>query len=225
MDLTLYETRVIGCLIEKQVATPDQYPLSLNALVSACNQKSSREPVLNLDEATVRQTVDELIKKHLVSEASGFGGRVPKYQQRFCNTGFHPLEFTEQELGIVCVLLLRGPQTPGELRSRTHRLCTFGDVHEVEAVLKRLMEWEHGPLVARLPREPGRRDSRFAHLFSGEVHPQQSTEPMDQGVAAAPAEPGRLEQLEQLVTELRADLEALERRVEQLSSGSATRDE
>lgn len=218
MDLTPYEARLIGCLIEKQVTTPDQYPLSINALVNACNQKSNREPVLSLDEATVQTVLDDLAKKHLVSETSGFGSRVVKYQQRFCNTGFHPLQFTDQQLGVVCVLLLRGPQMPGELRTRTNRLCSFSDVRAVETVLNELMEWEQGPLVARLPREPGRRESRYAHLFSGEAHPEQATEPVPVVQQAGAAGSDRILRLEEVVEQLRADVDTLTRRVEQMES-------
>jgi uncharacterized protein YceH (UPF0502 family) len=169
IELTPIEARVIGSLIEKQVTTPDQYPLSLNALVNACNQKSNRDPVLELEERIVQQTVDDLGRKHLVVEKSGFGSRVPKYQHRFCNTEYGTLKLDPQELAIVCELLLRGPQTPGELRSRAARMAPFSDVSEIEAALTRLSDREDGPFVTRLAREPGRRDSRYAHLFSGEV--------------------------------------------------------
>ena len=169
IELTAIEARVIGCLIEKQITTPDQYPLSLNALVNACNQKSNRDPVLELEERTVQQTLDDLGRKHFVVEKSGFGSRVPKYQHRFCNTEYGTLKLDPQELAIVCELLLRGPQTPGELRSRAARMAPFTDVSEVEAALTRLSEREGGPFVVRLAREPGRRESRYAHLFSGEV--------------------------------------------------------
>ncbi len=169
IELSPLEARVIGCLIEKQITTPDQYPLSLNALVNACNQKSNRDPVLDLDEGSVQRTVDALAKRHFVVERSGFGSRVPKYQHRFCNTEYGSLKFDEQELAVTCELLLRGPQTPGELRGRASRMAKFGDVSEIEATLSRLAEREGGPFVTRLAREPGRRDSRFAHLFSGQV--------------------------------------------------------
>ncbi len=171
IQLTPLEARVIGCLIEKQITTPDQYPLSLHALVSACNQKSNRDPVLELDERTVQQTVDDLGRKHFVVEKSGFGSRVPKYQHRFCNTEYGTLKLDPQELAVVCELLLRGPQTPGELRSRASRMAPFTDVSEVEAALSRLSERPDGPFVVRLAREPGRRESRYAHLFSGDVTP------------------------------------------------------
>src|SRR6202047_1485193 len=169
IQLTPVEARVIGCLIEKQITTPDQYPLSLNALVNACNQKSNRDPILELEERVVQQTVDDLGRKHFVVEKSGFGSRVPKYQHRFCNTEFGTLKFDPQELAIVCELLVRGPQTPGELRTRASRMASFSEVGQVEAALESLRTREDGPFVVRLPREPARRDSRWAHLFSGAV--------------------------------------------------------
>jgi uncharacterized protein YceH (UPF0502 family) len=169
IELTALEARVIGCLIEKQITTPDQYPLSLNALANACNQKSNRDPVMELDEATVQQTLDSLSKKHFVMEKSGFGSRVPKYQHRFCNTEFGTLKLDPQELAIVCELLVRGPQTPGELRTRASRMASFAETSEVEAALARLQDRPDGPFVVRLAREPNRRDSRWAHLFSGPV--------------------------------------------------------
>jgi len=169
IELTPIEARVIGCLIEKQITTPDQYPLSLNALVNACNQKSNRDPVLELDETTVRHALADLARKHFVVEKSGFGSRVPKYQHRFCNTEYGTLKLDPQELAVVCELLLRGPQTPGELRSRAARMSQFTESSEVEAALTRLSEREDGPFVVRLAREPGRRESRYAHLFSGAV--------------------------------------------------------
>ena len=168
-ELTVLEARVIGCLIEKQITTPDQYPLSLNALVNACNQKSNRDPVMDLDEPAVQQILDGLSKKHLILEKSGFGSRVPKYQHRFCNTEFGSLKLDPQELAIVCELLVRGPQTPGELRTRASRMAPFAETSDVEAALARLAERPDGPYVVRLAREPNRRDSRWAQLFSGPV--------------------------------------------------------
>jgi uncharacterized protein YceH (UPF0502 family) len=218
VELDSLQARVIGCLIEKQVATPDQYPLSLNALVSACNQKSNRDPVMSLDEATVQSTIDALSRKHLVLERSGFGSRVQKYQQLFCNTEYGTLKFSAQELAVVCELLLRGPQTPGELRSRASRLTSFSDVSEVEAVLRALEARESGPLVARLPREPGRRESRYMHLFGGETLAQPTAD--DEGVEAAssasPVRPSetlesRVARVEAELASLRAELEALKR--------------
>ena len=187
--LTPQEARVIGSLIEKQIATPDQYPLSLNALKNACNQKSSRDPVMDMSESEVQSILDELARKHLVMERSGFGSRVPKYKQRFCNTEFSGLQFSAQELGIVCVLLLRGPQTPGQLRSHTQRLCQFQNVAEVESVLGELAARPDGPFIMKLPREAGRRESRYEQLFGveredAEEHPPTSTV---SGAAATPA--------------------------------------
>lgn len=216
--LTSLEARVIGCLIEKAITTPDQYPLSLNALTNACNQKSNRDPVMDLEERTVQESIDGLVKKHLVMERSGFGSRVPKYQHRFCNTGFGTLEFTPQETAIICELLLRGPQTPGELRSRTGRMAETSDPNEIESSLENLATRPDGPFVVRLPREAGRRDSRYAHLFSGDVD-------VEALAAAAPAtsvesrEPRssgnteRIERLEQLVDELRRELDALKEKL------------
>jgi uncharacterized protein YceH (UPF0502 family) len=169
IELTPVEARVIGCLIEKAITTPDQYPLSLNALVNACNQKSNRDPLLDLDERTVQATVDGLAKKHFVMEKSGFGSRVPKYQHRFCNTEFGTLKLDPLELATICELLLRGPQTPGELRTRAARMAPIGDVSEVEEALSRLAGRSDGPFVTRLARQPGRRDSQYAHLFTGPV--------------------------------------------------------
>jgi uncharacterized protein len=206
IEFTPNEARLIGCLIEKEVTTPDQYPLSLNAVTSACNQKTNRDPVLDLSEAVVQQTLDSLMKKYLVSDKSaGYGGRVTKYRHRFCNTEFGPLKFSARELGILCVLLLRGPQTPGELRSRTNRLCEFADAEEVEAALKSLMEREDGPFIARLARAPGERESRYAHLFFGEL----PSLPASEEPIAGPNVAERLELLEQTVADLRRELDAL----------------
>jgi uncharacterized protein YceH (UPF0502 family) len=222
INLTLYEARVIGCLIEKEITTPDQYPLSPNALTNACNQKSNREPVLELDEVTVQQTVDGLVKKHLVSENIGFGSRVTKYRHRFCNTEFGTLKFSDQELGIICELLLRGPQTPGELRTRANRLRRFSDMHEVEATLKRLMERDDGPFVVRLSREIGKRESRYAHLFCGAIQTQAI--PGNKDTAAGPSSPDddRLDQLEKRVSKLCQELDELKRKVERLTPKAAS---
>jgi uncharacterized protein YceH (UPF0502 family) len=222
IELEPLEARVIGCMLEKQITTPDQYPLSLNALVSACNQKSNREPVMSLDEPTVQATLDGLSRKHLVLERSGFGSRVPKYQHLFCNTEYGSLKFTPQELAIVCELLLRGPQTPGELRARAARLAPLADVSEVEAALNALMRRESGALVARLAREPGRRESRYRHLFGGEPPADPPAEELTAAAAGAPraqepplpaADPAgedslavRLARLEEEVRQLRAEL-------------------
>src|SRR5580698_2425373 len=147
------EARVIGSLIEKQITTPDQYPLSLNALLLACNQKSNRDPMLELTDRALQDLVDGLMRRHFILEKSGFGSRVPKYQQRFCNTEFSSLQFTPQERAIVCELLLRGPRTPGELRTRASRMAEFSDAATAEAALEALAQRDSGALVVRLARE------------------------------------------------------------------------
>ncbi|GKX53164.1 YceH family protein [Budvicia aquatica] len=168
-QLTDKEARVIGCMLEKEVTTPDQYPLSLNGLMIACNQKTSRDPVMELNETDVQETLDSLQKKHLVRTAAGTGGRVVKYVHRFCNTEFGNFKLSSAELAVICLLLLRGPQTAGELRTRSNRLHEFSDISEVEQVLADLTSRDDGPFVVRLAREAGRRESRFAHLISGPV--------------------------------------------------------
>ena len=216
IELSPLEARVIGCLIEKQITTPDQYPLSLNALVNACNQKSNRDPVMEVDEVTIQGTVDQLARKHFVVEKSGFGSRVPKFQHRFCNTEYGTLKLTAQELAIVCELLLRGPQTPGELRTRASRMAPFSEVGQVEAALESLRTREDGPFVVRLPREPGRRDSRYAHLFSGAVAvPAIEDEPQTVAVSNVAAEThSRLDRLEEQVRRLREELDDMKRRLD-----------
>ncbi|HEY6451067.1 MAG TPA: DUF480 domain-containing protein [Steroidobacteraceae bacterium] len=230
--LSALEARVIGCLLEKQITTPEQYPLSLNALTLACNQKSNRDPILELSDRAVQELVDTLMRTHLVLEKSGFGSRVPKYQQRFCNTEFSALQFTPQERAIVCELLLRGPQTPGELRSRANRMAEFTDAAQVEAALEQLAQHEGGARVVKLAREPGRREARYAHLFGADANAG------GEGAASAHAAPDptadtagaaaggderaahRLSALEAEVRELRAELRSLRQALE----ASAPRD-
>jgi len=214
LELTPHEARVIGCLIEKQIATPDQYPLSLNALVNACNQKSNRHPVLALEEREVQAVVDGLMKRQLVLEKSGFGSRVPKYQHLFCNTQFGSLKFSPRGTAIVCELLLRGPQTPGELRTHAARLAPVHDVSEVETELEELMTRPDGPFVAKLTREPGRRESRYMHLFSGEAPPFVEEEPRSSrtapgSAAGESATDERIAALEAAVAELRRQLDEI----------------
>ena len=162
------QCRVIGVLLEKETTTPEHYPLSLNALTNACNQKSNREPVLSLSEAKVQDIVDELSESNQVTDQGAFSGRVAKYSHRFCNTEFGDLQFSAQQRAIICVMLLRGPQTPGELRTRTNRLADFANVNEVEAALEQLKNLNGSELVVKLAREPGKRESRYAHLFTNE---------------------------------------------------------
>lgn len=163
------EARVIGCLLEKQVTTPEQYPLSVNAVTMACNQKTNREPVMNLSEYEVQDVLDALVKRHYLRTVSGFGNRVTKYEQRFCNSEFGDLKLSSAEVAVITTLLLRGAQTPGELRTRASRMHEFSDMQEVEQTLEGLAAREDGPYVVRLAREPGKHESRYMHLFSGEV--------------------------------------------------------
>lgn len=206
-ELTATEARVIGCLLEKQVTTPEQYPLSVNGVVTACNQKTNREPVMNLSESDVQEQLDNLVKRHFLRTVSGFGNRVTKYEQRFCNSEFGNLKLSTAEVAIITTLLLRGAQTPGELRSRASRMYEFSDMAEVESTLENLATREDGPYVIRLAREPGKRESRYMHLFCGEV---------DEAIAAAdelPAASGdlhaRVEALETEVAELKQRLDSL----------------
>lgn len=206
-ELTATEARVIGCLLEKQVTTPEQYPLSVNGVVTACNQKTNREPVMNLSESDVQEQLDNLVKRHFLRTVSGFGNRVTKYEQRFCNSEFGNLKLSAAEVAIITTLLLRGAQTPGELRSRASRMYEFSDMAEVESTLENLANREDGPYVIRLAREPGKRESRYVHLFCGEV---------DEAIAAADELPvasgdlqARVEALETEVAELKQRLDSL----------------
>jgi uncharacterized protein YceH (UPF0502 family) len=208
IQLTPNEARVIGCLMEKSVITPDQYPLSLNALVNACNQKSSREPVMSLDPGVVERSVKDLIARGLVMTQE-FGSRVEKYQQRFCNTHFAEIKFTPAEFAVVCLLLLRGPQTPGELKAHSGRLHEFADSAEAEAALESLMTRSDGPFVARLPREPRRKDHAYAHLFGGAMESAPKDSSVVEGPEARSARPSALAELEARVAKLEQELAAL----------------
>ncbi|WP_312210750.1 YceH family protein [Pseudescherichia sp.] len=201
------EARIIGCLLEKQVTTPEQYPLSLNAVVSACNQKTNREPVMSLGDAEVQDLLDALVKRHYLRNVSGFGNRVTKYEQRFCNSEFGNLKLSSGETALVTTLLLRGAQTPGELRMRAARMHEFADVPEVEQTLEALASREDGPFVVRLPREPGKRESRYMHLFSGEAVPEATADVSE----ASPSEDlaARVATLESEVAELKQRLDSL----------------
>ena len=194
------EARVIGCLIEKSIVTPDQYPLTLNALNNACNQKSSREPVMSLTQGEVQHAIRELEDKHFVRTDENFKSRVEKYSQRFCNTRYSNLQFSDGELAIVCLLLLRGPQTPGELRSRSGRLHTFEDNAEVVQDLTNLAERESDPLVVKLPRTPGRKDSGPVDV---EAHANQARE-----TRSTPAR-SNVAELEERVSQLEAEVAAI----------------
>lgn len=207
-QLSATEARVIGCLLEKQVTTPEQYPLSVNAVTMACNQKTNREPVMNLGEHEVQDILDELVKRHYLHTVSGFGNRVTKYEQRFCNSEFGDLKLSAAEVAVITTLLLRGAQTPGELRTRASRMHEFADMQEVEQTLDGLATREDGPYVVRLAREPGKRESRYMHLFSGEV--DTSTVLADSAAPAAhDSLAARVEALEEEVAGLKQRLDAL----------------
>jgi uncharacterized protein YceH (UPF0502 family) len=208
IQLTANEARVIGCLMEKSVITPDQYPLSLNALVNACNQKSSREPVLSLEQNVVQRTVNDLVAKRLVMTQE-FGSRVEKYQQRLCNTHFAAIKFSPAEFAVVCLLLLRGPQTPGELKAHSGRLHEFADPAEVDATLESLLTRADGPFVARLPREPRRKDHAYAHLFSGPIESAPASAAAATSVDLPAPRPNALAALEARVAALEQDVAAL----------------
>lgn len=207
-QLSLMEARVIGSLLEKQITTPEQYPLSINAVTLACNQKTNREPVMNLAEHEVQDLLDALVKRHYLRTVSGFGNRVTKYEQRFCNSEFGDLKLNPAEVAVIATLLLRGPQTPGELRSRAARMYEFADMQEIEQTLEHLASREDGPYVLRLPREPGKRESRYMHLFSGNVETL-----INVVEAVAPVEDesllARVEALEGEVADLKQRLDSL----------------
>jgi uncharacterized protein YceH (UPF0502 family) len=206
------EARVIGCLIEKSITTPDQYPLTLNALTSACNQKSSRDPVMSLTQGEVQHTVRALEAKHLVRTEENFKSRAEKYSQRFCNTRYSELQLEPAEVAIICLLLLRGPQTPGELRARSGRLHAFADNADVVLTLDGLSVREPDPLVVKLPRTPGRKDSEYMHLFHGPVDVEAHVASATAARASSPARGGiaelaeRVDRLEAELAEIKAQL-------------------
>lgn len=193
------EIRVLGSLIEKDITTPDYYPLSLNALVNACNQKNNRDPVMNLDEDMVRQALHSLQEKRLAGPAGGADSRVTKYEHRLQEA----FNFDRREVAVICVLLLRGPQTPGELRGRTERMYKFGDLDEVQSTLQHLAEREP-PLVKMLPRQPGTKEARYVHLFSAELRAWEAA-PAPAKVADS-GDDERLTRIEQELAELRAEI-------------------
>ena len=201
-ELNAVEARVLGCLQEKEMATPEYYPLSLNGLVNACNQKSNREPVVSYDERTVVLALDSLKDKHLVWQSDA--ARVPKYGQQLDKR----FNLVAREKAVICLLLLRGPQTAGELRGRSERLYGFGDLEEVSATLQSLEEMG---LVRKLPRQPGRKESRYAHMFAGEP---ENVEPVTMAAPEAAtiqvrAENERLAALELQIETLRTELQEL----------------
>ena len=215
IELDEFEARVLGSLVEKSLTTPDQYPLSFNALLNACNQKSSRDPILALDQGVVQRTARDLEAKHLLSSKENFKSQVEKYTQRLCNTPFAEFQFDTAEFAVICLLLLRGAQTPGELRTRSARLHGFEDNREVAELLDGLITREDGPFVARLPRKPGRQDSEYAHLFFGAIESVAAEEaPPRQAPRERP--PAGTSELEARVSALEQDLIELREVVDRL---------
>jgi uncharacterized protein len=207
VNLTEVEARVLGALIEKDVTTPDYYPLSLNALVNACNQKNNRDPVMTLDSGAVQQALATLQEKRLAGPASGADSRVAKYEHRLQEV----FNFDRREIAIVCVLLLRGAQTPGELRGRTDRMYHFEQLDDVVATLDRLAQRDP-PLVRVLARQPGTKESRYMHLFSGE--PSEAIEPAAAPASPMPAAVDRLTRLEDEVAQLRSNLTEMQEQLD-----------
>jgi uncharacterized protein len=200
------EVRVLGALIEKESTTPEYYPLSLNALVNACNQKSNRDPVVDYDADTVYDAVNRLREKRLALTIIG-SGRVDKYSQRISET----LNLGRRELAVLCTVLLRGPQTLGEIKDRSERMYGFAELQEVETVLEKLGDWPGGGVVRKLVRQPGQKEARYAHLLSGE--------PSNEAISQTPAQPpSRISQLEDELSRLRSEFDDLKKRFEALES-------
>lgn len=205
--LDAVEVRVLGALMEKEATTPEYYPLSMNALVNACNQKSNRYPVVSYDEDVVSDAIEGLRAKNFAVVIVG-NGRVKKYGQRISEV----LNLGRRESAALCTLLLRGAQTLGEIKDRSERLFSFGDLEEADTTLERLSEWQPGPLVRKLPRQPGQKEARYAHLLAGEP----AIEPESEGPVVPT--PSRLAQLEQQIEGLKTDVDELRRRFEELEA-------
>ena len=199
---------MLGALIEKDITTPDYYPMSLNALVNACNQKNNRDPVMSLDENSVRDALYSLQEKRLAGPASGADSRVTKYEHRIQEV----FNFTRAETAVMDVLLLRGPQTPGELRGRTERMYRFEELSDVQSTLQKLMQREPA-LVKMLPRQPGTKEARYAHLLSGDIEVGEAPEPAAAFVSRAEGDE-RVDRLESEVAELRRELAELKQQME-----------
>jgi len=211
--LTEVETRVLGALIEKEITTPDYYPMSMNALLNACNQKTNRDPVTNLGEDTVRQAIHGLDDLKLAGAVRGLDSRVTKYEHRFSEA----FNFGRREVAILCVLLLRGPQTPGELRSRTDRLYPFDELSDVQSTLQKLIDRDPS-FVKILPRQPGTKEFRYAHLFCGDTFPQASEADRGSSATNTSSEDAiRLQILEEQVAALRRDVDELRSLIESLT--------
>jgi hypothetical protein len=214
IKLSAAEARVLGALIEKEITTPDYYPLTMNALINACNQRSNREPVMDLDEDDTRQALHGLEDKKLAGRARAADGRVMKYEH-WLGEAFN---FSRAETALICVLLLRGPQTPGELRGRTERMHQFSEISDVIAGLQKLMEREPA-LAAILPRQPGTKEARYAHLLSGPVESIQmpaNAAPSQSVATTTPEQDDRISQLESTVAELQREVAGLREKIDNL---------
>lgn len=213
-NLTAEEARVIGCLMEKSVVTPDLYPLTLNSLTNACNQKSSRDPVMNLSPGVVQHTVRALAERNLVHIEENFKRGVEKYSHRFCNTRYSELQLKPAQFSIVCLLLLRGPQTPGELRAHSGRLHSFEDNAAVVSAIEGLLDYQGNELVVKLPRIPGRKDSEYMHQFSGEVDIESYQSTATESSSGRSSERVSVSELAQRVSELESELAELKKFLE-----------
>jgi hypothetical protein len=207
--LNSVEIRVLGSLIEKEITTPEYYPMSLNALTNACNQKSNRDPVMDLSENEVHAAIETLRDKRLGWQFSSAGARVPKYEHNLRSL----FSLSKEEVAVLCVLLLRGPQTIGELRTRTDRMCSFASLEDVEKTVKGLISREDGPFVVELPRQPGRKENRYMHLFGGEIELNQEY-PVENQVTEHPkisisSTSERITSLENEIASLKAELNEL----------------
>lgn len=211
--LTPEEIRIIGCLMEKAVTTPDQYPLSANALTNACNQKSSRNPVMSLEQGDVQRICHQLKDKNLIWVEENFKKNIEKYDHRFCNSLLGTNQFDPAEYAIICLLLLRGPQTPGELRSRSGRLFSFESNQQVSETLEALMAPERGPVVCRLARQAGRKDHEYMHLFAGEIE----SVPEDASIASRVSTPASNTLHNQKVSMLETRVAVLEKALSDLA--------
>ncbi len=213
VELNAMEIRVLGCLIEKQLATPDYYPLTLNSLVAACNQKSNREPVMQASESEVLAGIKGLLDRYLIREKQLPGSRTVKYEHKLSGTLTREYDFGQQELAILAVLFLRGPQTLGEIKARTQRMAEFEDLAQVEQCIQALNQHSKGPFVAALPREPGRREVRYTHLFGSEpVGDREVSGGVERG--EIPPASDDVETLRQELNQLRVDFEAFKQKVQ-----------
>jgi len=232
IELSAAEARVIGCLMEKSVTTPDQYPLTLNALTNACNQKSSRDPIMSMEPGAVQGTIRSLEGKHLVRTEENFRTQVEKYSQRLCNTPFSDYQFEPAQYAVMTVLLLRGSRTPGELKANSGRLHAFADNAEVVETLESLIDREEGAVVVELPRTPGRRDPEYMHLLSGAVESatvrQSQRSTLRSVEAPAASQQADTSELERRISSLEAEVSSLRTELDDLrqhrssSSGPST---